>query len=115
MNTPADDAAAAERRLDLLFAAVRADKPETSRAEYGFETRLMATLAARPSRPALWTRWTWQLAPFFAVITLSLTLWSQFAPGPAATDDPARMVQEWAAPADDDLGGLVFDDFLASS
>ena len=33
-----------DSQLDALFRAARADAPDTARAEYGFETRLLARL-----------------------------------------------------------------------
>ena len=58
--------------LDKLFQAARADKPATARAEYGFETRLMARLRAERSRPV-----TWRLLPAFAAIVIVLGVWNR--------------------------------------
>ena len=100
--------------LDDLLAAAREDRPDTSRAEYGFETRLMARIAAPEAAPAgWWFAWTWRLAPFFAVIALSLSAWTRFAPLPGSSDD--RMMTEWSASADDDLGAWLVEDFLPPS
>ena len=63
--------------LDALFAAARQQRPDTSRAEYGFETRLMARLRERrqPDAISLWSVMSWRLAPFFAVCVVALALW----------------------------------------
>jgi hypothetical protein len=63
--------------LDALFAAARGQRPDTSRAEYGFETRLMARLRERrqPDAISLWSVMSWRLAPFFAVCVVALALW----------------------------------------
>ena len=113
MNTNSDDPF--ERRLDALFATARAERSDTSRSEYGFETRLMARLATNARKPPFWWgAWSWRLAPLFAAVALGLALWTRNAPL-AATDLQTRALLEWTAPADDDLGGLVLDDFLSPS
>ena len=63
--------------LDALFAAAREARPDTSRAEYGFETRLMARLRERrqPDAVSLFSAVSWRLAPFFAVCVIALALW----------------------------------------
>ena len=63
--------------LDALFAAAREQRPDTSRAEYGFETRLMARLRERhqPDPVSLFSVVSWRLAPFFAVCVVALALW----------------------------------------
>jgi len=63
--------------LDALFAAARAQRPDTSRAEYGFETRLLARLRERPQPDAisLWSMVTWRMAPIFAACVVALALW----------------------------------------
>ena len=75
----------------------------------------MARIAtdARKS-PFWWGAWSWRLAPVFAAVALGLTLWTRNA-SLAATDLQTRALLEWSAPADDDLGGLVLDDFLSPS
>jgi hypothetical protein len=64
--------------LDALFALARAGRPDTARAEYGFETRLMARLHARrqPEALSLWAVLTWRMAPFFAACVVALALWN---------------------------------------
>ena len=63
--------------LDALFARARAHRPDTSRAEYGFETRLMARLRERrqPETASLLSLVTWRLMPFFAVCVVALAVW----------------------------------------
>ncbi|MEI6085435.1 MAG: hypothetical protein WCS70_14205 [Verrucomicrobiota bacterium] len=57
---------------DKLFKAAREAKPDTSRAEYGFETRLLARLRAERSQPI-----SWRLLPVFAAIVLMLGVWNR--------------------------------------
>ena len=60
-----------DNELDRLFAKARAaDSLDTSRIEYGFETRLLARTRAR----ATFAAWQWRLLPFFAVITIAAVL-----------------------------------------
>lgn len=47
--------------LDALFAAARTSAPDTSRVEFGFETRLLARL--RTERSESWLVWGWKLCP----------------------------------------------------
>jgi anti-sigma-K factor RskA len=63
--------------LDALFAAARAQRPDTSRAEYAFETRLMAHLRERPQPDpiSLWSKMSWRMAPIFAACVVALALW----------------------------------------
>jgi hypothetical protein len=63
--------------LDGLLAAAREQRPDTSRAEYGFETRLMARLRERRQvdSASIWSAVSWRLAPLFAVCVLALALW----------------------------------------
>ena len=62
-------------QLDALFAAARADVPDTARAEFGFETRLMARL--REERGTSVFSWAWRLCPFFAVLAVCALAWSR--------------------------------------
>jgi len=59
----------------LLTQARRAGPRDTSRAQYGFETRLLARLSPSP-----FTLWLWRLAPFFAVLAIGMT-WSVWQSG----------------------------------
>ena len=65
--------------LDNLFAAARQSKPDTARAEFGFETRLLARLRAEREQVAPWFAWTWRLAPVFAAVVLALGIWNYVA------------------------------------
>ena len=112
MNIPPDETDACDARLGLLLAAARGDKPDTSRAEYGFETRLTARLAAESGVLKWWAAWTWRLAPLFAVIALGLALWPQHAPAPPSDE---RMMTEWSSSAEDDLGNWLLTDDLPLS
>jgi len=62
-------------QLDALFAAARAAAPDTSRLEYGFETRLAARL--REENGASLFTWAWRLCPFFAALALAVAWWTQ--------------------------------------
>ena len=68
MNPPIDP-------LEALFQAARQAQPNTSRAEFGFETRLLARCREEAARPHVgWL--AWRLAPIFAALTLALAWWS---------------------------------------
>ncbi len=62
-----------EEKLSALFAAARAEVRDTSRAEYGFETRLAARL--REEGGGSLGAWAWKLCPFFAALALAATWW----------------------------------------
>jgi uncharacterized membrane protein len=71
--------------LDPLFAQARMHRPDTSKAEYGFETRLMARLRQKAPAVYPWSVVAWRLAPLFGVAVAALLAWEvQIA---AATDD----------------------------
>ncbi|MCE0522345.1 MAG: hypothetical protein LV480_05480 [Methylacidiphilales bacterium] len=61
--------------LDALFALARAHRPDTSAAEFAFETRLMARLRAREETGSIWAMVSWRLIPFFAVGVVGLAIW----------------------------------------
>ncbi len=63
----------AEQRLDALFTAARAAERDTSRAEFGFETRLAARL--REESGGSLSAWAWKLCPFFAALALAASWW----------------------------------------
>ena len=65
-----------DERLDKLFAAARGVKPDTSRAEYGFEIRLMAHLRAQREQALPWYAFAWKLVPAFAAIVVALGVWT---------------------------------------
>lgn len=64
-----------DSQLDALLRAARADVPDTSRAEFGFEARLLARL--REERGTSIFSWAWRLCPFFAVLAISAAFWSR--------------------------------------
>jgi hypothetical protein len=64
-----------EDGLDALFAAVRAHRADTSAAEYGFETRLMARLREQKGSGVVWALVSWRFVPFFGACLVALTLW----------------------------------------
>ncbi len=68
-------------QLNKLFAAARGAKPDTSRAEYGFETRLMAKLRAEREQVLPWYAFAWKLVPAFAAIVVALGVWTYTSPG----------------------------------
>lgn len=70
MNEP-DHAA----ELDALFAAMREHQPDTSAAEFAFETRLLARLRTARENRSIWASVSWRLLPFFAACVLALTVW----------------------------------------
>ena len=63
-------------QLNQLFQAARGSRPDTSRAEYRFETRLLATLREDREQPAPWAALTWRLVPVFAAIVVVTGVWS---------------------------------------
>lgn len=66
--------------LDRLFEAARSEAPDTSRAEYAFEARLMARI--REEQGSSIFTWAWKLAPFFAAVVIAVGLWNR----PTATE-----------------------------
>ena len=85
-------------QLEALFAAARAAAPDTSRAEFGFETRLAARL--REENGASLFAWAWRLCPFFAALTLAVAWWAH------TTTDRAEVysrIAAEAAPGNDEL------------
>jgi hypothetical protein len=74
MNDPDQDG-----QLDALFALARTRRPDTSAAEFAFETRLLARLRAlrhtQDETGSLWAMVSWRLMPFFAACVVALTLW----------------------------------------
>jgi hypothetical protein len=57
--------------LDPLFARARAARPDTSRAEYAFETRLLARLPKNEARSGIGAL-AWRLLPFLSLVVLGL-------------------------------------------
>jgi len=65
----------ADHHLDALLAAVRNKTIDTSRAEFGFETRLMARLREDRSPWTAVAAVAWRLCPFFAALAIAATIW----------------------------------------
>lgn len=65
-----------DEQLDKLFASARGVKPDTSRAEYAFETRLLARLRAQREQSVPWYAFAWKLMPTFAAIVVVLGIWT---------------------------------------
>jgi hypothetical protein len=61
--------------LDVIFALARSRRPDTSAAEFAFETRLIARLRARREDHSAWATVSWRLLPFFAACIVALTFW----------------------------------------
>jgi hypothetical protein len=77
-----------DEQLNELFRAARTSRPDTSRAEYGFETRLMAAIRELRKQPTPWATVAWRLMPVFAAIVVVAGAWSysvQSQTGPEAT------------------------------
>ena len=62
-------------QLDALFASARKHRPDTSAAEFAFETRLLARLRAQKQTSSVWAMVSWRLIPFFAACVVALTIW----------------------------------------
>jgi hypothetical protein len=68
-------------KLEALFSSARARRRDTSRVEYGFETRLMARIRdERAGAPGLWQSWTWRLMPAFGAVVMALGIWMYVEP-----------------------------------
>ena len=63
--------------LDALFAAAREEALDTSRVEFGFETRLMARLREERNPWAAVAAVAWRLCPFFAALAIAAGIWSR--------------------------------------
>ena len=85
-----------DEKLNALLAAARTMPPDTSRVEFGFETRLAARLRAESAGSL--SAWAWRLGPFFAALALATAWWSQTA---ERTEPIAPLAAE-AAPTNDD-------------
>jgi hypothetical protein len=73
--------------LDALLATVRGQRPDTSRLEYAFETRLMARLAEERSTSVF--AWAWRLCPYFALLALAAAFWSRTTTAFVQSEGPA--------------------------
>ncbi len=84
-------------QLDALFAAARADVPDTARVEFAFETRLAARLRAEQGESFF--AWAWRLCPFFAALALAVAWWAHST---QSAEVYSRIAAE-AAPSSEDL------------
>jgi hypothetical protein len=75
-----------DEQLDKLFQTARAIQRDTSRAEYGFETRLLAQLRANRAQSTLWPILAWKLIPVFACIVVALGVWTFTGLGGSSSD-----------------------------
>jgi hypothetical protein len=75
-----------DEQLDKLFQAARSATPDTSRAEYGFETRLLASLRSQQGQQLPWFAFAWKLVPVFAAVVLALGVWTVMGPGANSSD-----------------------------
>ncbi len=94
--TPNPDA-----QLDALFAAARARRADTSKAEYAFETRLMARLHSPRDTHSTWAMVSWRLIPFFGACIVALTIWQAEV---ASDTNDAAAVDGLINPVASDLG-----------
>jgi hypothetical protein len=62
-----------DESLDRLFAAAREEKPDLGRAEFAFETRVLARI--REDRSSNWFSWAWKMSPYFAALALAAGAW----------------------------------------
>jgi hypothetical protein len=75
-----------DEQLNKLFQAARSAAPDTSRAEYGFETRLLAALRSQQGQRLPWFAFAWKLMPVFAAVVLALGVWTMMGPGANSSD-----------------------------
>jgi hypothetical protein len=63
--------------LNTLFARARENRPDTSKGEYAFETRLLARLRSDPEADtgSIWAIVSWRAIPFLAAGVVALTIW----------------------------------------
>ena len=65
-----------DEQLNELFRSARMSRPDTSRAEYGFETRLLSVIRENRQQPMPWATLAWRLVPVFAAIVIVTGAWS---------------------------------------
>jgi len=68
-----------DEELDALFKKALEAKHDTSKLEYGFETRLMARIRAGRESASIFG-WAWRLCPYFAGVVVALGGWLYFSP-----------------------------------
>jgi hypothetical protein len=93
-----------DEQLNQLFHATRRSRPNTSRAEYGFETRLLAALREDREQPTPWSVLVWRLMPVFAAIVVVTGVWSYSVQSETGTEAALGTGGETA------LAGLVAGD-----
>jgi hypothetical protein len=87
-------------KLDALFALARQRRPDTTKAEFAFETRLMARLREgrnRPDHHSAWAMVSWRLLPFFAACVIALTVWQAETSSDSDDASIARLTNPLAA------------------
>ena len=77
-----------DEQLEALFAAAREDAPDTSRAEFALETRVLARVREE-QRSSIWA-WAWRLTPFFAALAILAGFWCYTQTG-LSTDPEALL------------------------
>jgi hypothetical protein len=65
-----------DEQLNQLFQAARRSRPDTLRAEYGFETRLLAAIRESRKQPMPLATLAWRLMPAFAAVVVVAGVWS---------------------------------------
>lgn len=73
MNPDPQPHSAPDDPLAALFAAAREESPHVSRAEFAFETRVLARV--REERRASLLTWAWRLSPFCAALAILAGIW----------------------------------------
>ncbi len=86
----------ADRKLDILFAAARCVRPDSSGTEDFFETRIMTRIKERRERGENWLIWAWRLIPALAMIVVILGVLSVFSEGNLSSDLFASLGNEQA-------------------
>jgi hypothetical protein len=103
MNDKHDQQDKHDDPLDRLFAAARRAPVDTSRAELGFETRLMARLREQRAAAIPWFAWTWRLAPVYAAIVIALGIWTWATPDISSNEWTVAFSYDLAEPGLIDL------------
>ena len=75
-----------DEKLDRLFQAARLAVLDTTKIEFGFETRLMAQVHQERERVLPWGVWSWRLLPVLASLVLVLGAWAWLVPLPVEAD-----------------------------
>ncbi len=86
-------------QLDRLFALARQARPDTTRAELAFETRLLARLRAEAAEREGFGAWAWRIAPWLGGVAAVLALAWGLAGGLA--DPFPNSIADWL------IGGML--------